>query len=91
MGIGSWVNNPRGFSNGIDRLLSVPADPAVAASGAWTSDSVFTVKLVAPQTPYYSTLTFRFDGDRLLLDSEYNVSFGPTKLEELEGKAARRR
>jgi CubicO group peptidase (beta-lactamase class C family) len=91
MGIGSWVRNPKGFSNGIDALLSVPPNPEVAASGAWTSDSVFTVKLVAPQTPYYSTLTFRFDGDRLLLDSEYNVSFGPTKLPQLEGKAVRMR
>jgi hypothetical protein len=52
---------------------------------------VFTLKLVAPQTPYYSTLTFRFDGDRLLLDGDYNVSFGPTKLQQLEGKAAGRR
>ena len=80
-----------GFTNGIERLLSVPANPEVAASGAWTADSVFTLKLVAPQTPYYSTLTFRFDGDRLLLDGDYNVSFGPTKLQQLEGKAAGRR
>jgi hypothetical protein len=68
----------------------VPANPEVAASGAWTADSVFTVKLVAPQTPYYSTLTFRFDGDRLLLDGDYNVSFGPTKLKQLEGRVASR-
>ena len=91
IGIGSWVRSPKGFSNDIERLLSVPPNPEVAASGAWTSDSVFTVKLVAPQTPYYSTLTFRFAGDRLLLDSEYNVSFGPAKLPQLEGKPARRK
>lgn len=91
MGIGSWVKNPKGFSNGIERLLSVPADPEVAASGAWTADNVFTVKLVAPQTPYYSTLTFHFDGERMFLDGEYNVSFGPTKLQQLVGKAARNR
>ena len=91
IGIGSWVKNRTGFTNGIERLLSVPANPEVAASGAWTADSVFTLKLVAPQTPYYSTLTFRFDGERLLLDGEYNVSFGPTKLQQLEGKAARNR
>jgi CubicO group peptidase (beta-lactamase class C family) len=90
IGIGSWVTSRTGFSNGMERLLSVPAKPEVAASGAWTSDSVFTLKLVAPQTPYYSTVTFRFEGDRLLLDGEYNVSFGPTKLAELEGKAAPR-
>jgi CubicO group peptidase (beta-lactamase class C family) len=90
LGIGSWVSSRKGFTNGIERLLSVPADPDVAASGAWSADSVFTLKLVAPQTPYYSTLTFRFDGDRLLLDSGYNVSFGPTKLEQLEGKVVRK-
>jgi len=91
VGIGSWARTRKGFTNGIERLLSVPADPEVAASGAWSADSVFTLKLVAPQTPYYSTLTFCFDGDRLLLDSEYNVSFGPTKLQQLEGKTARNR
>ena len=74
----------------MDRLLSVPVNPEVATSGAWTADSVFTLKIIAPQTPYYSTLTFRFDGDRMILDGDYNVSFGPTKLPQLEGKAITR-
>jgi hypothetical protein len=90
IGRGSWVRSRRGFTNGIERLLSVTPDPEVAASGAWTADSVFTLKLVAPQTPFYSTLSFRFTGGRLLLDSEHNVSFGPTKLPQLEGRAATR-
>jgi hypothetical protein len=87
MGIGSWVRSHAGFANGIEQLLSVPPDPEIAASGAWTADSVFTLKLVAPQTPFYSTLTFRFTGERLVLDSEHNVSFGPTKLPRLEARA----
>jgi hypothetical protein len=91
LGIGSWTRSATGFANGIERLLSVPAPTPVALSGAWTSDSVFTVKLLAPETPYYSTMTFRFDGDRLLLDAEHNVSFGPTKLPRLEGTPARGR
>ncbi|HKC81552.1 MAG TPA: serine hydrolase domain-containing protein [Gemmatimonadaceae bacterium] len=91
LGIGSWVRSRNGFTNGIEQLLSVGPDPEVAASGAWTADSVFTLKLVAPQTPFYSTLTFRFTGDRLVLDSEHNVSFGPTRLPRLEGIASARR
>jgi CubicO group peptidase (beta-lactamase class C family) len=91
IGMGSWVRSRTGFANGIERLLTVPAEPEVAASGAWTTDSLFTLKIDAPQTPYYSTLTFRFEGERLLLDGEYNVSFGPTKLQQLEGKAVRSR
>jgi hypothetical protein len=91
IGMGSWVRSRTGFSNGIEQLLSVAPNPEIAASGAWTADSVFTLKLVAPQTPFYSTLTFRFTDERLVLDSEHNVSFGPTKLPRLEGRAAARR
>ena len=87
IGMGSWVKSRTGFTNGMERILSVSPQPAVAASGAWTADSVFTLKLVAPETPFYSTLTFRFDGARLVLDGEHNVAFGPTKLPQLEGKA----
>ena len=87
IGLGTWVRSHSGFANGIDAFLSVPASPDIAASGAWSADSVFTVKLIAPQTPFYSTLTFRFAGERLILDTEYNVSFGPTRLPVLEGRA----
>jgi hypothetical protein len=75
----------------MERLLSVPTRPAVAASGAWTADSVFTVRLVLPETPFYSTLHLRFDGDRLRLDGRHHVGFGPTELSPLEGKAVRYR
>ena len=90
IGIGSWTKS-RGFANGLDRFLSVPAHPLIAASGAWTADDLFTVKIVAYETPFYSTLVFRFDGDRLLFDAEHNVAFGPTKLPQLIGsqKSAR--
>ena len=86
LGLGSWARTTPGFANGIERMLSVNARPQVAASGAWTADSVFRVKLVAPETPFYSTLDFHFVDDRLVLESEQNVSFGQTKLPRLEGK-----
>jgi CubicO group peptidase (beta-lactamase class C family) len=88
IGIRTWARSPGGFANGIDRFLSVPARPLVAASGAWTADDVFTIKVVPYETPFYSTLIFRFDGDQLLLDAEHNVAFGPTKLSRLVGQAA---
>jgi hypothetical protein len=81
----TWTNSRGLFTNGLDRALSVPANPLVAASGAWSTENTFTVKLVLSETPYYSTLNFHFDGDRLLLDSEHNVAFGPTKLPQLVG------
>ena len=89
LGVGKWVRTPSGFANGMERMLSVPAQPQVAASGAWTADSVFRVKLVAAETPFYSTMDFRFDGDRLVLEGEQNVSFGATRPMRLEGTAAK--
>jgi CubicO group peptidase (beta-lactamase class C family) len=88
-GLGTWVRNRSGFANGMERMLSVPAQPQVAASGAWTADSVFRVKLVATETPFYSTLDFRFDGDRVVVEGEQNVSFGPVRAARLEGRAMR--
>jgi len=81
----TWTNSRNSFSNGLDRALSVPANPLVAASGAWSTENTFTVKLILSETPYYSTLNFKFEGDRLLVDSEHNVAFGPTKLPQLVG------
>jgi len=87
VGIGSWRKTPNGFANGLDKFLTVPAQPLVAASGAWSANDIFNVKLVLYQTPYYSALTFKFDGDRLLFEAEQNVSFGSRNLPQLVGQA----
>ncbi len=87
IGSSSWSKSRGSFANGLNRFLSVPANPLVGASGAWTAPDVFTVKLVLYETPFYSTVNFKFDGDRLLIDSEQNVAFGPTKLPQLIGRA----
>ena len=87
IGLGSWARSRDGFANGLERILSVPAHPLVAASGGWTAPDTFTVKIAAYETPFYSTLNLRFDGDRLRLDSEHNVAFGSTKLPSLMGRA----
>ncbi len=88
VGVRYWAKSRGGFANGLDRGLGVPAPPLMAASGAWTAEGTYTVKLLAYETPYSSTLTFRFDGERLLLDSEHNVWFGATKQTQLIGRAA---
>jgi len=87
IGIGSWTKSTGGFTNGMDKFLSVPTPIKVATSGAWTAENAFTVKLALYETPFYTTLTFRFDGDKLLLDAEHQVAFGPTKLPQLVGQA----
>jgi CubicO group peptidase (beta-lactamase class C family) len=87
IGIGMWRKSESGFANGLEKFLSVPERPLVAASGAWSAPDVFNVKLVLYQTPFYSALSFKFDGNGLVFDSEHNVAFGPTKLPQLVGRA----
>ena len=87
--VGAWERSRAGFSSRMDHMLSVPAHPQIAASGGWSGDSVFTIKLALYETPYAATLRLQFDGDRLVLDTEYNVSFGPTKQPQLIGQATR--
>lgn len=79
IGVGSWARTRGGFADGLERALGVPAHPLVAASGAWSAEDVFTIHLALCETPYHYKLAFRFDGDRLILDAEQNVAFGPTK------------
>lgn len=88
IGIGSWRKTPNGFASGLDKFLSVPDSPLVAAGGAWSANDVFNVKLVLYQTPFYSALTFKFAGEQLLFDAEHNVAFGPRNLPQLVGQAA---
>jgi hypothetical protein len=85
IGIDSWVKSRGSFTNGLDRGLSVPASPMVAVSGAWSDQDTFTVKIVLYETPYYSIVSFKFDGDKVLIDSEHNVWFGTTKQAQLVG------
>lgn len=87
IGFGSWIKTPGGFANGIDKLLSVPAHPIIGAAAAWSAEDVLTIKLVGCETPFYSTMTLRFDGDNVTVDSEYNVAFGQTKLPQLVGQS----
>ena len=75
------------FANGLDKALGLPAQPLLAASGAWASEETYALKIVLYETPYYSTLNFKFEGDRLVFDSEHNVWFGPTKQVQLIGQA----
>jgi CubicO group peptidase (beta-lactamase class C family) len=86
VGADTWSKERGLFTNGLDRILAVPANPLAATSGAWTSPDTFTVKIVLYETPFYSTLKFKFDGDRLVIDGEHNVSFSPTKLPQLTGQ-----
>lgn len=68
------------------KLAPYPDEPMAGTFG-WTDDNTCVIKLCAYETPHQKTFTLKFDGDRLILETELNVSFGPTKLPELVGTA----
>ncbi len=86
LGFGSWQKTRAGFASGMDRFISVPENTLIAASSAWTEKNVLTIKLIACETPFYTTLALKFDGDQLLFDAKHNVAFGPADLPQLIGK-----
>ena len=45
----------------------------IAASGGWTSDDTYTLKLVHYRTPFATTLRLRYQGDQLAVESEANI------------------
>lgn len=52
---------------------------SIAVSGAWTAVHAYTMVVRLIETPFTHTLVFRFDGDRLTLESTVNVSFEPIR------------
>jgi CubicO group peptidase (beta-lactamase class C family) len=63
------------------------ADEPTAGTFAWSAEDSCAIKLCAYETPFHTTLTLKFDGDQVTLDSETNVAFGPTKRPQLIGRA----
>jgi hypothetical protein len=87
---GAWKRGRAAFVNGVGGRMVASSEQPMAASGAWTGDDTFTLKLCLYETPFYSTMIFHFNGDQLLLDSEHNVSFGSTTtVPQLVGKATK--
>jgi len=73
----SWIKGRMTYANFEEQ--------PVAASGAWTADDTYTVKLSFYETPFRLTLALKFTDDKLFYDCEYNVNFGPTTQPQLIG------
>ncbi len=76
-GYGTWL---RGQTD-----LFEHGGPKVAASGAWTSEDVYELRMCLYESEFCPTFTFHFAKDELQLQVEGNVSFGPTSFPTLTG------
>jgi hypothetical protein len=63
------------------------ADP-MAASGGWTSDDTYTLKVARYRTPFTTTYRLRFTGDQLVVESEANVGAADTRIVHYTGTLA---
>ena len=84
-GTDAWEKGRSTFVNGLGQNIGMASEHAVAANGAWTAADTFILKLCLYETPFYSMLTFRFDGAAVVFDAQHNVSFGRTGLPKLTG------
>ena len=83
-GSGDWINTRVHF---LYDLARTPQDVSASASGAWTADGVYTVKLAFYESPFTVTIDLHLSADELLFDSEYYVvRRGSQKQPGLEGR-----
>ena len=57
----------------------------VAASGAWEAPNSYRVNLIYYETPQSMNFTFKFEGNKLLWDTEHTASFGSRHPQQLTG------
>jgi hypothetical protein len=79
LGRGEWIRG----------TLALGGPPApVDASGAWADERTYVVQAWWSEAPWRLTWRCRFDGDRVRIEREMNVSFaGRPAPEPLEGRA----
>jgi CubicO group peptidase (beta-lactamase class C family) len=69
-------------------IYAPPAVERVAATYGWENDTTIVIRACAYETPFHTTYRLRFEGDTLTLESENNVSFGPTARPTLTARRA---
>ena len=84
-GHGAWIEGDALFIAGMMPFGDGTSHP-VAASGAWTDEETYVVKLCYYETPFCPTLTLSFEEDRVRFAFKANVGFGPTASPILVGK-----
>jgi CubicO group peptidase (beta-lactamase class C family) len=57
----------------------------IAASGGWTADDTYTLKIARYRTPFAVTYKLRFAGERLIVESEQNVGAADKRIASFTG------
>ena len=75
-----WAKGEITFEKALTRPVGeTNGRQVIAASGAWTAPGQYVANVFFYETPFRLTMSLCFKEDRLVLDLEYNVAFGPKK------------
>lgn len=74
LGHRTWLRGRARVDAGV--LAALPDEP-VAGAYAWETDDILTLKIAAYETPFVVTHRLVFMGDKVDVNTETNVSFGP--------------
>lgn len=58
---------------------------ATASSGAWIANDTYQLTMYNYESPHAIRYTIKFDGNEIIVDSEFNVFFGNTKQPQMKG------
>ena len=78
-GYGAWAKGEADLALWAprERRRAVPGASQVAAGGAWADERTYVVQLWWYETPFGRTLTCRFEGERVVINAQGTVGFGP--------------
>ena len=88
-GRGAWVAGVTTWNPLDPRRTAGATRLPVAASGAWTTDDTYELRLCFTETPHCVTVSCQFVAGKVKLKFRINVSFGPTEFPQLIGQIAK--
>ncbi len=85
-GFDTWVRGPMALIDRPPSGLPTLSTSPIASRGAWSSDDTYTMQVCFYEAAYIQTVAFKFNEDRLEMQSTLNVSFGPTERPVIRGR-----
>lgn len=88
-----WTNEgeqtiPIGYDKMLkgEMVMTGMGNVATACSGAWTGKSTYRMTMYNYESPHAITYNFNFNDNKVVVDSEFNVFFGPKNQPEMTGR-----
>ncbi len=87
VGHNAWEKGRTFLATDLGNRQVAAGEQPVAASGAWTSDTAYTAHICFYESPITLAADLHFDGNRVTINIEPQVAFGPTTNPTLTGEA----